>query len=112
MVAAKLIGVFAQSNISHAYLQMYASSVGSERGIQIEDLEFAQFNLFGQLIHKNDFYIDSLYGFDGTPISDNIAAFLAASVDAVKDPILNLMNVNMKTVNAVMMMARMGFNIE
>ena len=112
MVAGKLIGVFAQSNISHAYLSMYAISQGLDNGIKINKLKFKDFKLFGHSDGIDNFYIDPIYGFDGTPISDNIAAFLAASVDAVKDPILNLMNINMKTVNSAMILARMGFNIE
>jgi len=92
---------------------MYAIANELEKGIEIEGLKFKNFKLFNHGIGGADrVYFDPIYGFDGTPISDNIAAFLAASVDAVKDPILNLMNINMNTVNAAMVLARMGFNIE
>ena len=112
MVAADLIGVFAQSNVSHAYLSMYAIHTGMDEGLPLRGVEFNSFSLFGNVITNDTLHIDAPFGFDGTPISDNIAQFLAASVDAVKDPILNLVNINMQTVNIAMAMARMGFSIK
>jgi hypothetical protein len=41
-----------------------------------------------------------------------LAQFLAASVDAVKDPVLNLLNINLKSVNLAVTLARMGFDIQ
>jgi hypothetical protein len=43
-------------------------------------------------------------------ISKNIAGFLAASVDAVKDPVLNYMNLNTATAGTAMLLARLGFD--
>ena len=55
--------------------------------------------------------IDNVYANDGiTFISKNIAGFLAASVDAVKDPVLNFMNLNTYTANVAMTLARLGFD--
>ena len=45
-----------------------------------------------------------------TLISKNIAGYLAASVDAVKDPVLNFMNLNTFTTNVAMLLARLGFD--
>ena len=57
--------------------------------------------------------IDSEYDADGVNrISATLAAYLAASVDAVKDPILNLMNINMSTATIAVTLARLGYNAE
>ena len=105
MVAAKLIGIFAQANVSHAFI-----SLGDSPYIAIpSELEFT---LNGVRI-GGDTPIDSVYTLNNeTFISNNLAAFLAASVDAVKDPILNLININDSTANIVVSMLRLGFSIE
>jgi len=56
--------------------------------------------------------IDRVYGFNGKRTSDSFASCLAASVDAVKDPIMNLMNINTDTANVVTTLLRLGFSIE
>ncbi len=105
MVAAKLIGVFAVSNISHAIIM---NAPIHKIGIEAEQ----EFTLNGHDI-RGDVSIDEEYSFDGvTRISENLAQLLAASVDAVKDPILNLMGINMNTVNIVTTLVRLGFSLE
>jgi hypothetical protein len=56
--------------------------------------------------------IDPTYDESGNRVSSNLAAFLAASVDAVKDPVLNLVNVNINTANILMTLSRLGFDTE
>ena len=108
MVAAKLIGVFAQANVSHAIVGM--SDVPAE--IQIP--EGGAMTINGQSYFEGHRYIiDQEYGLDNaTRISSLLAQFLASSVDAVKDPVLNLLNINMDTVNIAVTLARLGHDLE
>ena len=102
MTSGKLIGVFANNNTSHAFLSMQNISLNLDNG---------GFMFDGYTVnnHSNN-KLDSLYGKDGSLISKTIAGFLAASVDAVKDPVLNFMNLNTFTANTAMLLARLGFD--
>ena len=102
MVAAKLIGVFAQSNVSHAFM----NTLG---GLQLVFPDKFAFKLDGHTISEN---LDGEYGYDGTRISSILAQLLAASVDAVKDPVMSKLNISMDTVNAATTLARMGYDLE
>ena len=104
MTAGKLIGIFANNNTSHAFLSMQDISLnlGGDGfmfdGVSVDDT------------HNNK--LDALYAKDGSLISKTIAGFLAASVDAVKDPVLNDMNLNTFTANTAMLLARLGFDTD
>lgn len=108
MVAARLIGVFAQANVSHAIVGM--SDVPAE--IQIP--EGGAMTINGQSYFEQHRYIvDQEYGLDNaTRISSLLAQLLAGSVDAVKDPVLNLLNINMDTVNVAVALVRLGHDLE
>lgn len=101
MTAGKLIGIFANNNTSHAFLSLQDISFNV-------DNEF-MFNGFHVNNEQNN-RLDLLRGQDGSLISKTIAGFLAASVDAVKDPVLNYMNLNTFTAGPAMVLARLGFN--
>ena len=101
MTAGKLIGIFANNNTSHAFLSLQDISFNV-------DNEF-MFNGFHVNNEQNN-RLDLLRGKDGSLISKTIAGFLAASVDAVKDPVLNYMNLNTFTAGPAMVLARLGFN--
>lgn len=106
MVAGKLIGIFAQANVSHAFV-----SLGENPTIFISDLQ--SFTLGDKKKLSGETRIDTIYTRDNsTYISNNLAAFLAASVDAVKDPILNLVNINSDTANVVIALLRLGYDVE
>ena len=103
MTAGKLIGVFANNNTSHAFLSMQdiRLNLGDNKftfnGIEVSDTENNR--------------LDNLKAHDGvTYISKVIAGFLAASVDAVKDPVLNFLNLNTMTAGTAMLLARLGFD--
>ena len=105
MVAGKLIGVFAQSNVSHIITGF------ADHPILTIDKDNS-FRLGGKKIIGN-VPVDSEYGNDGiTRESNYLSQLLASSVDAVKDPVLNLMNVNMVTVNAATTLIRLGYDLE
>jgi len=52
---------------------MYAIHIGMDEGLPLRDVEFNSFSLFGNVITNDTLHIDAPFGFDGTPISDNIA---------------------------------------
>lgn len=103
MTAGKLIGIFANNNTSHAFLSM--------QNITFNMKKYGNFTFNGVTISDtSNNRIDKLIGKDGSLISKTIAGFLAASVDAVKDPVLNYMNLNTMTAGPAMVLARLGFD--
>ena len=105
MTAGKLIGIFANNNTSHAFISMQDISLN----ISEED----EFMFDGVAVNNSENNkLDALYGKNGELISKNIAGYLAASVDAVKDPVLNAMNLNTLTANVAMLLARLGFDTD
>lgn len=103
MTAGKLVGIFANNNTSHAFISM--------QGIDLKLEDDLKFTFDGVTIDKNqNNRLDPLKGKNGSLISKTIAGFLAASVDAVKDPVLNFMNLNTFTAGSAMVLARLGFD--
>lgn len=103
MTAGKLIGIFANNNTSHAFISM--------QDIYLKLGDNLKFTFDGVTVDDSqNNKLDGLKGKDGTLISKTIAGFLAASVDAVKDPVLNFMNLNTFTSGPAMVLARLGFD--
>ena len=106
MTAGKLIGIFANNNTSHSFVNIH-NEKHKDNPIEIS------FGKKAFTLNGINYYgwgpIDNLYSNDGvTPISKVIASYLAASVDAVKDPVLNKMNLNTLTTGPAMLLTRMG----
>lgn len=105
MTAGKLIGIFANNNTSHAFLSMQSIHLNLKKN--------QEFIIDGHKVGKSENnLLDPQHAFDGSLISKNIASFLAASVDAVKDPVLNFMNLNTFTAGPAMVLARLGFDTD
>lgn len=102
MTAAKLIGIFANHNVSHSFVSM--------QDITLENLNHS-FKIGSTSINKFS-KIDNIKNNYGQYVSKVIAEFLNASVDAVKNPVLNRMNVNTTTAGVAMLMARLGCDID
>lgn len=96
-VAGKLIGIFANQNTNHAF-----ASLMSKMRVK----PAMAFSLCG---HSYD---DFLHGPEGIDVDRNVAEFLAASVDAVKDPVLNFLNLNTLTADIGATLARLGYTTE
>lgn len=116
MVAAKLIGVFAQANVSHGFIGLHTNAEGFQdvtinipngRGFTLGDVRGGVHHIEGGVPIDREYSWDELIRESAV-----LASLLAASVDAVKDPILNLMNINMSTVNVAVALARLGLDIE
>lgn len=94
-VAGKLIGIFANQNTNHAFASLMKS-----------------FTLKSPIAFCGHSYSDLLNAPDGIDVDLNVAEFLAASVDAVKDPVLNFLNLNTFTADAGALLARIGYTTE
>lgn len=105
MTAGKLIGVFANNNTAHAFLSMHK--------IHFQLREDEGFTINGITVDgKNNNKLDEIKAHNGSLISKNLASLLAASVDAVKDPVLNFLNLNTFTCGPAMVLTRLGFDID
>lgn len=96
-VASKLIGIFANQNTNHAFASLMKSFKISK------PIEFAGHS------YGDGRFSDFLHAPNGVDVDLNVAEFLAASVDAVKDPVLNFMNLNTLTADAGAVLARIGY---
>lgn len=106
MTAAKLIGIFANHNVSHGFCSLHDIYVKMPQGT-------TGFSLFGRTVTDTEkVKLDDMRDAKGTLISRNIAGFLAAAVDAVKDPVLNFLNLNTATASTAMTILRMGYTVE
>ena len=94
-VAGKLIGIFANQNTNHAFASL------------MQAFYLKKPIAFGE--HPKGLS-DMLHKIDYEAIDLNVAEFLAASVDAVKDPVLNFLNLNTVTADAGAVLARLGYS--
>lgn len=99
-VAGKLIGVFANQNTNHAFASLM------KKFVLKTPIEFA-----GHTAGQGYGY-DFLHAAPGVDVDLNVAEFLAASVDAVKDPVLNFLNLNTTTANAGAVLAKLSYNLQ
>lgn len=104
--AASLIGVFAVNKVAHATLEsndifLDVSEICGDKPFTIAGTTFG-----GRM------QIDKKYDNEGTLIGKTLGSLVSASADAVKDPILNLMNINMTTAGMLNTMLRLGMTFE
>ncbi len=104
--AASLIGVFAVNKVAHATLEsndifLDVSEICGDKPFTIAGTTFG--------IRMQ---IDKKYDNEGTLIGKTLGSLVSASADAVKDPILNLMNINMATAGMLNTMLRLGMTFE
>ena len=97
-IAAKVIGIAANQNSNHAYLSI-AKSCKIKTPIK-----------FGY--HVESGLDNFIHPENQSEIDSNVAEFLAAAVDAVKDPVLNYLNINIYTAAMGVMLARLGYSTE
>lgn len=91
-VAGKLIGIFANQNTNHAFSSLMKS-----------------FMLKAPIAFAGHSYSDLLHAPQGVDVDLHVAELLSASVDAVKDPVLNFLNLNIVTADAGATLARLGY---
>lgn len=98
-VAGKLIGIFANHNTNHVY-----ASTLSQLGL-VNAIRFGSHTSNG----LKDLINHSSKDIGDVDVDTNVAEYLAASVDAVKDPVLNFLNLNLTTASAGALLARLGY---
>jgi exodeoxyribonuclease-5 len=113
--AATLIGIFAVNKIAHAVLE------ADEFYIDIDEICGTGFNI-GKIGNKDGEYkglnfagrmkVDPRYDSKGNIIGKVLGSLVGASADAVKDPVLNLMNINITTAGMLNTMIRLGLPFE
>ena len=105
--AAALIGMFAVHKVAHAVLESngYQLNVDAICNLKepfiIADMEFG-----------GDMVIDAKYDTKGQLIGKSLGSLVASAVDAVKDPVLNLMNINGRTASLLNTLVRLGMPFE
>ena len=100
--AASLIGVFAVNKVAHATLESNDIFLDVSEICGDDDFTIAGTTFGGRM------QIDKKYDQEGTLIGKTLGSLVSASADAVKDPILNLMNINMTTAGMLNTMLRLG----
>ena len=113
-IAAKLIGIFANQNTNYS-ISSLMDTLRIHKDIRIGKMMGAtMIDKKGKTVSAGqDLLTEYVTLNDGTIIDTNLtlSEFLAA-VDAVKDPVLNFMNLNTLTANAGVLLARLGHSVE
>ena len=104
--AASLIGVFAVNKVAHATLESNDIFLDVSEICGEDDFTIANTTFGGRM------QIDTKYDREGNLIGKTLGSLVSASADAVKDPILNLMNVNMTTAGMLNTMLRLGMTFD
>lgn len=99
MVADRLIGMYANNLVQQAKYQ--------NSGLRIDLGSNEKIIVNGRMLDRLDMMAD-----DHGLLSERCSEFYAASVDAVKDPVLDGLKQNMRTVGVLNTMLRIGFTIQ
>lgn len=102
--AASLIGIFAVARSAQAILQHDHLTVA------IDELCGEDTFIIAGMTFAGHMPLDQQYTNTGELIGKILGSFVAASADAVKDPVMNLMNINITTVNILNTLLRLGMN--
>lgn len=102
--AGALIGIFAVDKVAHAFL---GNDELTYHGIK----KGRNFNIGGIQI-RNGIDIDPVLNRKGQYIGKILGSLVASAADAVKDPVLNLMNINGTTAATLCTMVRLGIPFE
>lgn len=101
--ASSLIGIFAVSRIAHAILENEGYMLNVDKTCSL-DKPFTIANM----IFGGNMPIDVRFDNNGQSVGKVLGSLVASATDAVKDPVLNLMNINNNTVNILNTLIRLG----
>ena len=106
--AGQILGIFAVAKTAHTALEGYGYAIDIDSSLDLNGNKISIFGrTFGGLVD-----IDKKINFSGERISKILGSLVASAADAVKDPVLNLMNINADTVNVLNIAIRMGIPFE
>ena len=100
-VAGQVLGIFAVAKSAHAMFESRDYGILIERPFYIDGMEFS-----------GAMHYDQKYDRKGNLIGKTLGSLVGASADAVKDPVLNLMNINKETINVLNTALRLGLDFE
>ena len=101
--ASSLIGIFAVNRTAHAvienegYMMNVDNACGLTRPFTVADMTFG-----------GNMPIDVRFDNNGQSVGKVLGSLVASAADAVKDPVLNLMNINSNTANILNTLVRLG----
>ena len=102
--AGSLIGTFAVHKTAHAILESDGFKIDIESICPPFTIDGMEFN--------NGLFVDPRYDRKGNLIGKTLGSLVASAADAVKDPILNLMNINSNTSNVLNTLIRLGMDFD
>ena len=105
---SNLIGVFAVNKVAHATLEGDRLFIGvsDEKVCGEQPFTIAGFTFGGRM------EIDPMYDANGNLVGKTIGSGVSASADTAKEPVLDLMNINMSTAGIFNSMIRLGMPME
>lgn len=107
--AGSLIGIFAVHRTAHAVLESGTEDGSSKYKIDVDKACKLKhpFTILG-MEFGGKMPFDMRYDRNGQLLGKSLGSLVASSADAVKDPVLNLMNINGNTANILTTLVRMG----
>ena len=101
--AGQILGMFAVQKSAHAILESNGYHVDIEASTEdVNGIRLGSKPLVGYVA------IDPKVDFEGNLIGKTLGSLVASAADAVKDPVLNLMNINSNTANVLNTLIRLG----
>lgn len=104
--AGMILGMFAVQKIAHAALES-DGIILNLNGVK----DFEKFTLCGKRF-SDYIELDERYDTRGQFVGKTLGSLVASAADAVKDPVLNLMNINSNTASLLTTMIRFGMPFE
>ena len=105
--AGALIGIFAVNRVAHAVIENEGYKVNVFNACGVGE----PFTI-GNMTFTHKMTIDPRNNIKGESLGKVLGCLVASSVDAVKDPVLNLMNINSNTANVLITLIRLGMPFE
>lgn len=102
---SNLIGVFAVNKVAHATLE------GNDLFIAVDEICGEPFTI-ADMVFEGKMAVDPMLDRKGNMIGKTLGSGTAASADTAKEPILDLMNINMTTADVFNTMLRLGMPLE
>lgn len=99
---SNLIGVFAVNKVAHAILEDDHIELDATAVLEGKPVKIAGMNFGGMMV------LDPKYDTQGTLVGKTLGSNVSASADTAKEPVLELMNINMTTVGVLCSMMRLG----
>ena len=107
--AGSLIGIFAVNRTAHAVLESGTPDGSAEYLMNVDNVcKISKVFTVAGMEFGGNMPFDMRYDRNGQLIGKTLGSLVAASADAVKDPVLNLMNINSNTASILTTLVRFG----